>query len=355
MRESGLRPFGEGDGGYFQEWTATHPGAGGLAMRNVIGVIPGTREEWTGQSVVVGAHYDHLGREGEDVRHGNEGRIHYGADDNASGVAVLLELARVLGKSWKPERTVVFAAFTGEEAGRLGSRHAVAVGGLFSNQSCRGMVNLDTVGRLGQKKLMILGGSSASEWVHVFRGAGFLTGLDVVMVSEELDSSDHMSFQEAGVPAVQLFAGPHQDYHRPGDTVEKIDTAGLVRVAALTREVIEYLAGREQRLTSPVREGEQPPAAGGEAAGSRRVSLGAIPDFGHSGKGVRLDGVVDRSPAEEAGLRQGDILLEINRRAVGSLRDLAEILRSFSPGDRVTIKYSREGSEESTEALLDMR
>jgi membrane-associated protease RseP (regulator of RpoE activity) len=218
------------------------------------------------------------------------------------------------------------------------------------------MVNLDTVGRLGQKKLMVLGGSSAGQWVHIFRGAGFLTGLEVVMVSEDLDSSDHMSFQEAGIPAVQLFTGPHQDYHRPSDTVDKIDAAGLVRVAAITREVVEYLAGREERLTPPPRSGEAPPpAAGKEQAGSRRVSLGTIPDFSYSGKGVRLDGVVDRSPAAKAGLRQGDLLLEINRQAVDSLRDLADILRSLSPGDRAIVKYLREGSEVSIEVRLEKR
>jgi hypothetical protein len=356
MKEYGLHPFGEGDDGYFQEWSSDRPGTDGFIMRNVIGVIPGSRDEWSGQSIVIGAHYDHLGRLGNDIRHGNEGRIHYGADDNASGVAVLLELARVLGKEWKPERTVVFAAFTGEEEGRLGSRHAVATAGLFSAESCRAMVNLDTLGRLGRKKLMILGGSSADQWVHIFRGAAFLTGLDVVMVSEDLDSSDHVSFQEAGIPAVQLFAGPHEDYHRPEDTVEKIDTAGLVLVAGLTREIVEYLAGREEPLTSSSREGDPaPPGPGGEEKEKRRVSLGAIPDFSHSGKGVRLDGVVSGSPAERAGLRQGDLLLEINLRAVDSLRGLADILRSLSPGDRAVVRYLREGSEGTVEIRLDRR
>jgi hypothetical protein len=356
MKEYGLHPLGEDGDDYLQEWSDIAPEVGGLTLRNVIGVIPGTREEWSGQSIVVGAHYDHLGREGSDIRHDNEGRIHYGADDNASGVAVLLDLARVLGKDWKPERAIVFAAFSGEEAGRLGSRHAISAGGLFSVESCRGMINLDTVGRLGRKKLMILGGNSASEWVHIFRGAGFLSGLEVVMVSEDLDSSDHMSFQEAGIPAVQLFAGPHQDYHRPGDTFDKIDSAGLVRVAAITREVIEYLAGREQRLTPPRLSENAPPHAPGDKAGERRtVSLGTIPDFTHTGKGVRLDGVVAGSPAEKAGLRQGDLLLEINRRAVDSLRALADILRSLSPGDRVIVRYLREGSEDTVEARLDKR
>ncbi len=176
------------------------------------------------------------------------------------------------------------------------------------------------------------------------------------MASEDLDSSDHVSFQEEGIPAVQLFAGPHQDYHRPGDTVEKIDSAGLVRVAGLTREVIEYLAGREERLTSPSREGEaSPPATGEDRAGRRKVSLGTIPDFSHSGQGVRLDGVVSGSPAEKAGLQQGDLLLEINGRAVDSLRGLADILKGLSPGDRVIVRYLREGLEGSAEARLDRR
>jgi Zn-dependent M28 family amino/carboxypeptidase len=114
------------------------------------------------------------------------------------------------------------------------------------------MLNLDTVGRLGKNKLLVLGAGSAKEWVHIFKGAAHVTGVEIETVSEELDSSDQKSFQKAGVPAVQLFTGPHPDYHRPTDTFDKIDPEGLVKIASVTKEVIEYLSIRAEPLTATI-------------------------------------------------------------------------------------------------------
>ena len=201
---------------------------------------------------------------------------------------------------------------------------------------------------------MVLGGSSATEWVHIFRGAGFLTGLEVVMVSEDLDSSDQGSFQDAGIPAVQLFTGPHGDYHRPGDSADKIDSQGLVKIATLTKEVLEYLASREEPLTPPGGAGERPKGARHPKEG-RKVSLGTVPDFAFQGKGVRLDGTVPGSPAEKAGLRQGDVITNLADTPVNSLRDLSAVLKSLSPGDKVTVVILREGREQKVEAGIDER
>ena len=158
FQEAGLKPAGDVEGSYFQIWE----GRGGdpdrkVIMRNVVAVIPGNRPEHEGQSVVVGAHYDHLGLGWPDVREEHRGKIHHGADDNASGVAVLIELARVFGKSLKPGRSVVFVAFTGEEAGRKGSKYYLANQKRYPSEQCIGMLNLDTVGRLGKRKLLVLG------------------------------------------------------------------------------------------------------------------------------------------------------------------------------------------------------
>ncbi len=313
-------------------------------MRNVVGVIPGKNPEIEQQSVVIGAHYDHLGLGWPEAREEDKGKIHYGADDNASGVAVLLELARVLGRELKPERSVIFVAFTGEEAGKRGSRYYLAKEKKYPAEKCMGMINLDTVGRLRDGKLLVLGGSSAREWSHIFRGAGFVTGVEVEMVSEDLDSSDHSSFLQAGIPAVQLFSGPHLDYHRPTDTADKIDAAGLVKVADLSREVIEYLANRKEPMTTTLKPSTKSSAT---PQGERKVSFGIIPDFAYSGVGCRISGLVPGTPAESSGLKEGDVIVMMDSRKVRNLRDLSTILKTLNPGDRIPITFLR-GQEKIT-------
>jgi predicted GNAT family acetyltransferase len=350
FRDAGLVPGGDREGSWYQTWEDT----GGdppvtAVMKNVIGVIPGTKPERNKGSVVIGAHYDHLGLGWPDSRDKKIGAVHPGADDNASGVAVLIELARALAKGPKPDRTIVFVAFTGEEAGKRGSKYYVLNEKRWPVNYCIGMVNLDTVGRLGKKKLLVLGAGSAREWVHIFRGAGFVTGVEIDAVSEELDSSDQKSFQEAGVPAVQLFSGPNLDYHRTTDTSDKIDPDGLVKVADVTKEVVDYLAKRDVPL-SPA---GAPPAATGTPAGTeRKVSLGTIPDFGYSGKGFRLSGVVPGSPAEAAGLKEGDVIIAVNAKPVEGLKDFSDILKTLQPGDKVTVNAVRANKEMTVEAVV---
>jgi len=358
FKEAGLKPGG-GAGSWFQAWEEkfaenpppsplTKGGKGGFetqtvtTLKNVVGVIPGKRPEFAGQSVVIGAHYDHLGLGWPDVRNNNKGKIHPGADDNASGVAVLIELARFFAHGPQPDRTIVFVAFTGEEAGKRGSKYYAANEKDHPLSSSLGMVNLDTVGRLDKKKLLILGAGSAKEWVHIFRGAGFVTGVETETVSEELDSSDQISFQEAGVPAVQLFTGPHPDYHRPADTADRIDADGLVKVAAVAKEAVEYLASREGPLSSTMKPG---PTAKTMPKKERKAALGTIPDFSYKGDGVRIEGVIAGSPAEASGLRPGDVILRVNSSPVRGLKDLSDILKSLSPGDRVSVTFLRDGKE----------
>jgi hypothetical protein len=348
FRKGGLKPAGDTEGSYFQTWQdwGSDP-VRKVTMRNIVGVIPGRSPQRKAQSVVVGAHYDHLGLGWPDVRGEHRGKIHHGADDNASGIAVLIELAQVLGKSLKPDRSVVFVAFTGEEAGRKGSKYYVDSQKRYPVEQCIGMLNLDTVGRLGKKKLLVLGSGSAREWTHIFRGAGFVTGVELEAVSEELDSSDQKTFHEVGVPAVQLFSGPHLDYHRPTDTAEKIDDDGLLKVASVAKEVIEYLTGREQLSTNMLRPRRN---VGSTTQGERKVSLGTIPDFAYTGEGCRLSGVVPGSPAESCGLTDGDVIVRVNSSPVRNLRDLSDILKSLNPRDRVSITILREGKEISAEA-----
>jgi aminopeptidase N len=346
FEEIGLEPAGDPGKGYFQSWqTRAGDPARPMTLRNVVGVIRGTSPALAKQSVVVGAHYDHLGRGWPDVRKGNAGKIHPGADDNASGIAVLLELARVLADGPPPERSIVFAAFTGEEANRMGSRHYVPSASAFPATKAIGMLNLDTVGRLGDGPLYALGIGSAREWVHILRGAGYVTGVRVQPVEEPLDASDQTSFIEAGIPAIQLFSGAHADYHRPSDTPDKVDAEGMVRVAAVAREAIDYLAGPDARLTG---KDSGAPATAAQEKSARRAALGTVPDFAYSGEGVRLSDVNPGSPAEKAGLRGGDVLIAVNGQAVNTLREYADVLRGLAPGDAVEIQYVRGGETRTT-------
>jgi aminopeptidase N len=346
FKQAGLAPGGD-KGSFFQKGKDA---ATGLSIRNVIGIRPGKKPQ-TRESVVVGAHYDHLGLGNKIGRTQDRGKIHPGADDNASGVAVLLELGRVMNQAPPDDRAVVFVAFDGEEEGKIGSASYVRNEQAYPVKDCFAMVNLDTVGRLGTGKLLVLGGSSAREWPHIFRGAGFVTGVESEMVSQDLDSSDQKSFQDAGVPAVQLFSGPNIDYHRPTDTADKIDAAGLVKVASVAKETVEYLASRDQPLTSQLKpgSGQQSPKT------ERKVSLGTVPDFSYHGEGVRLSGVVEGSPAAKAGLREGDVITKINANPVKGLKDLSDQLKALHPEDRITVTYVRDTVERTVQTEVQAR
>jgi hypothetical protein len=344
FRAAGLRPGGDED--YFQTWQVA-PGnsAEPATLKNVIAILPGTDPERTGESLVIGAHYDHLGRGESGAHAGDAGRIHPGADDNASGIAVMLELARVLaGKP--PARTLVFVAFSGEESGRLGSRHYVQHSGAYPVSKTIAMVNLDTVGRLGERPLTVFGTGTAREWVHILRGAGYVSGVPIRDVADDFGSSDQTSFIEAGVPAVQLFSGVHEDYHRPGDTTDKIDLPGLVKTAKVLKETVDYLAERPEALHSTLG-GEQTTDAPALSGQARRVSLGTVPDYGYQGDGVRISGVQADTPAAQAGLRQEDIIVAVNEVPVHNLRDYAQALQRLSPGDAIRIHFLRHGNEQT--------
>ncbi|GAB4371607.1 MAG: hypothetical protein Kow0062_07280 [Acidobacteriota bacterium] len=351
MASIGLRPL-EGDS-LRQEWTQTEGVPRPMTLTNLVGVVPGATHSPALPPVLLMAHLDHLGRGWPDVRAGNEGRVHPGADDNASGVAVVLEIARALAAEPPRPRPVIVAIVTGEEAGRLGSRHLLARLA-DSGRRPAACVNLDTVGRLGKRPLTVIGAETAREWRFLFMGIGYTTGLKFEFAREPLDSSDQVSCHEAGVPAVQLFSGAHEDYHRPTDTADRIDAAGLARVAEATWEAVTYLAERREPLTSApgVREGE---AAGPAPRAERRAALGTVPDFGFAGPGVRVEDVVSGSAAEQAGIRPGDVLVAIDGEAVTDLRTYAKLLARHAPGDRVRLTIERDGTRQELEATLTAR
>jgi hypothetical protein len=361
FKKAGLKPGGPNNS-FFQDWQAT---AGKekkkFNLRNVIAILPGKNPAYKDQAAVICAHYDHLGLGWPDVRKGNEGKIHYGADDNASGVAVLLELARSLGAGFQPERTIIFAAFTGEESGLLGSAYFVDQlnkGNLPPFKTVNAVVNMDTVGRLGEKdKLMVIGGASAREWRFIFMGIGYTVGIESQMVTQDLDASDQVSFIDAGIPGIQLFTGPHTDYHRPSDTIGKINGPGLVKVAAVAKETIVYLSERKDPLTAQgpaLKSGKAAPAPTKPKSG-RRVRTGLMPDFAFSGKGVKIAMVSPNSPIQKAGLQKGDIIIKLAGKAVNNLKEYSNLLKTFKPGDTTSMVYKRDGKEYTVSVILGAR
>jgi hypothetical protein len=354
---AGLAPGGS-DGGWLQTVELpSGPRGTPVEVVNVIGYLAGSKKEWAEQSVVVGAHYDHLGRGWPDVHQGDAGKIHPGADDNASGVAVLLELAANLATGDPPSRNLVFVAFAAEEAGRVGSRGYVEQGGPFPTAGIRAVVNLDTVGRLLDQPLSILGTGTAEEWQHIFRGSSFVTGVESRNVPHSAEASDQMSFIAAGIPAVQIFTGAHLDYHRATDTADKIDAAGLVKVATLVKEAVAYLGEREEPLTVTIEgQGSEAAAEAPAAAPSgRRVRFGTVPDFAFQGPGARIDSVVPGSPAEAAGLLPGDVLVRIGDLEIGNLREFSAALRSLEAGQTVEATVLREGAEVTVPVTVEAR
>ncbi|WP_096894362.1 M20/M25/M40 family metallo-hydrolase [Candidatus Scalindua japonica] len=356
LSDAGIQPFGDGPDNYFQTWTekVDMPDQDVVTIKNVIGVIPGTNPEFEGQSVVIGAHYDSHGLGWPDCFAGNEGKIHHGADDNASGISVLLEFARLAGKKWQPERTIVFVAFSAEEAGKLGSLHYVKSVEKYPVSKIMGMVNLDTVGQLGQDPLIIFGTDSAREWVHIFRGAGYVTGIPIKSITNNFGNSDEKSFLDVGIPAVHIFGGAHGNYHRPTDTVDKIDSAGLVKTAAILKETVEYLAARPEPLTSTLTTTKDATAKK-QIHKKRRIILGTVPAYGYTGKGVLLDGVTSDSPADKTGLRKGDIIVRIGEVAIGDLQIYSDFLKTLHAGDEIEIVYMRDGTEHSVTTRVDLR
>ncbi len=320
---------------------------------NVVGLLPGTDPALADQAVVIGAHYDHLGRGGEgSLAPDLIGAIHPGADDNASGTAALLGLARAFAAAGGAPRTLVFVAFSGEEMGLLGSAHHVAHPAVPLARTAL-MLNLDMVGRLRDGKLYVSGVDSGTGLRPLVADAARGLPLDLRLQGDPHAPSDHTSFYTRERPVVFLTTGAHEDYHRPSDTWEKISAGGLETVTAFAARVISAVAA------APAPPGyvkiAAPPARGPRAAGYGPY-LGVVPEFGESAvAGVKVSGVRTGSPAEKAGMRAGDVIVRFGPVTVKTLNDLTFALRGQRPGDRVELWLLRDGAEARVEAVLQER
>ena len=362
----GLRPF-EAD---FRQPFVAHPlgrrGAAPLSLttQNVVALLPGRDSLLRGQFVVVGAHFDHLGRSTDgalDPERRNV--IRRGADDNASGTAAVLELARLFAAS-PPRRSIVFVAFSGEELGLLGSEYFVEHSPVPLD-SAFAMVNFDMVGRLREDKLIVYGVATATEFPALVDSANLAATrlrsadarwpapLRITALGDGYGPSDHSSFYARNIPVLHFFTDLHEDYHRAGDVVRKINSAGEAHVVDVAERVIRAIADRPARLTFVRRVAPTPVA--GSPQGSD-VYLGSIPDMsGGAGHGLRLTGVHAGSPAEQAGLASGDVIVEFGGRTVKDLYDFSDALYAHRPGDTVSVIVLRNGDRRQLTVHLGKR
>jgi Tol biopolymer transport system component/Zn-dependent M28 family amino/carboxypeptidase len=317
---------------------------------NVVGVIRAGADRLPG-ALVIGAHYDHLGHGGTGSLAPDSHDVHNGADDNASGTAALLEVARELAEQrGKLRRDVYLIAFSGEEEGTLGStaftRHPTA--GLKATDLVA-MLNMDMVGRLRGNQVAVLGGESAEEWKEIVPAVCERDLVRCTLSGDGYGPSDHSPFYAAGVPVLHFFTGPHEDYHKPSDDADKINAAGGARVALLVANLATEIAARPNR---PTYKSAPAPAPVGDVR-SYGASLGTIPDYAGDGRpGVLLAGVRTGSPAEQGGLRRGDLLVGLSGKEIRDIHDFMYVLQRAKPGEKTTAVVIREGQKVEMEVTF---
>jgi hypothetical protein len=316
------------------------------SAENIVGYLPATAAGANGAMILLGAHYDHLGRGGD----GNSlagkdeaGQIHHGADDNASGVAAVLAIAE--GEKARDRTSpLAFAFWSGEELGLLGSAEFVRRGPIPVAEIAA-YVNFDMVGRMRDNKLVLQAVGTSSVWPRLVEQANVVAGFEVQMSEDPYLPTDVTSFNQAGVPSLNLFTGSHKEYHRPADRADLINYEDLERIAEFGALLVRKIA------SLPERPDFIKVARMAQSGGSRdtvRVFTGTIPDYATQVEGLLLSGVIEGGPAEEAGLKGGDVIVEFAGRKIGNIYDYTYALDVVKIGEPVVVIYLREGERRET-------
>ena len=322
-------------------------------VHNVAAYLPGETAEY----VIIGAHYDHLGLGGQySLAPSQTGTVHPGADDNASGTAGVIELARMFSKQPKQKRGILFLNFAGEELGLLGSAYYVDHP-LLPLDKAAAMINLDMIGRMRDKAY--IGGSGSGTTLRPMLEQmlpKYGMKVDYSAGSSE-GSSDHTSFTSKQVPALFFFSGLHADYHKPSDTVDKIDAPAAVKLLGLVADVAEGL--RESADRPAFVKVAAPPSGHGDSSAAPVSGygpyFGSVPEFGEDTKGVKFADVRENSPAAKGGLKAGDVMVEFDGKPITNLQDFTYVLQGKKPGDEVMVKVLRNGEPVETKVTLTRR
>jgi Zn-dependent M28 family amino/carboxypeptidase len=319
-------------------------------VNNVLAWLPGQIDEY----VIIGAHYDHLGRGNFDSLAPSQiGQIHPGADDNASGTAGVLELARLLApQRGQLKRSILFMDFAGEELGLLGSA-AWVKDPTRPLAKAVAMLNMDMIGRIKDDKVYIGGVGTGSTFKSVLEQAQKDALFKIEYSAGGYSSSDHTSFVTKKIPVLFFFSGLHSDYHKPSDTWEKINAPSAARLLDLIGNVAVQLANATDAPGFQVVAEDKPPAGGG--GGGYGPYFGSIPDFGQTENGVKFSDVKPNSPAAKAGLKAGDIMVQFGDKPIKNLYDFTDALRRSKVGDVVEVKVLRDGQPVTASVKLEQR
>ena len=314
------------------------------ADRNVLGYLPPTGG--SDEYILVGAHYDHLGRgTGSSLqRAGEEGKVHPGADDNASGTAAILELAAALAhdrtdRRDQPQRGLIFALWSGEEIGLIGSA-SFAEKPPVPLAKIAAYVNFDMVGRLRENKLTLQGVGSSKVWRKLIEKRNVAAGFSLTLQDDPYLPTDTTSIYPKRIPVLNFFTGAHDDYHRPTDTADKLNLEGLERIAQFARHLVSDLAAAAER---PDLARVERSDTGTGSRDTLRAYLGSIPDYSTEVKGVKLSGVRAGSPAEKGGLKSGDVIVEFGAQKIANIYDYTYALDAVKIGTPVKVTVERDG------------
>jgi hypothetical protein len=340
--------------GYRQPFVAHPPVREGprpsIPTQNVFAMVPGRDPALRGAYIVIGAHFDHLGASTDGALDPDVRGVRRGADDNASGTAAVLTLAAHFARQ-PARRSIIVANFSGEEQGLLGSSYFVDHTPVPID-SIAAMLNFDMVGRLRNDKLLVFGVASATEWPSILDAANTQPKLAIAAQGDGFGPSDHSSFYAKNIPVLHFFTDQHEDYHTVSDVPERINPGGEARIVALAERIARDVADRPARLTF-VR------ATVSQASSTRTgsgVYLGSIPDMaGGDTPGLRLSGVTAGSPADVGGLKAGDVIVELDGKAIKDLYAYSDALYAHMPGDEVTIVVLRDGQRLTRRVKLGKR